>query len=100
MSKQKKATTGAPKKIEKSVEKSILQQIARRKIVPQQLYSSRLPINSDKKNDLISLVDDGSVPPVYRDFFSNIPACKKVRDSAVHAEGQVAEEYEIEEVYF
>lgn len=58
-------------------------------------YSEPLPISKAKKQDLVSLVESGAIPPAYRDYYRSLPCQNTIRDAL--AEPDVEEEDAIDE---
>ena len=54
----------------------------------------RIPISVAKKKDLLNLVKKGIIPPIYAQFYQNLPTNKKVKDVAVWVSEEEAEEDE------
>lgn len=44
------------------------------------LYLTRLPISDAKKADLLSLVDSGVIPLVYKGFYDSLPVNEKAKN--------------------
>ena len=49
-------------------------------IQPIPLYTSRLPISNSKKNDLMTLCTNGTIPSHYHTFYSDLPTHTDIED--------------------
>lgn len=60
---------------------NIPQSVRSKKLRLRQLYFNKFPISVAKKKDLVKLLKDGVIPPIYADYFNSLEAHKSVKDS-------------------
>lgn len=52
-------------------------------------YKELLPISIAKKRDLVNMIKEGVIPPVYKSYYESLPSSKKVKDVALWITGSV-----------
>ena len=55
-------------------------------------YSGLLPINEDKKADLVWMCEEGIIPEAYHDFYTKIPSATGLQEESLYISEEEAEE--------
>ena len=51
-----------------------------------------LPINQDKKTDLVWMCEEGIIPEAYHDFYTKIPSATGLQEESLYISEEEAEE--------